>query len=402
MIRRFYQDLIQNHLNKYEQMVFISGPRQVGKTTIAKTFASSKYSYLNWDQVDHRHIILEQLYHYIDTHLLSHVSETKPVLILDEIHKFKNWKNHIKGVYDAYKGKIHIIVTGSAKLDIYASGGDSLMGRYFNYQIFPLSVYELAALPYEKTVCHLPEQPTQANWEQLLQRGGYPEPYEKNDEEFHALWQATRFKQLFREDIRDLVNIHNIASLELLGQILMSQVGALTNYSQLAKKVRVTEGTIRSWYKLLEQSYYCFSIQPWTKNLSRSILKSPKLYLYDWSVLQDQDAKIENFCALHLLKAINYWNQTGQGDYAFHYLRNKDQKEVDFLVSKNNAPWILIEVKTSKNTNLSSSLHAYQKQLQADHAFQVAYDMPYTNIDLFSIGSAPKIVPMQTFLSQLF
>ncbi len=400
MIRRSYQEIIQSHIDKYSQMIFISGSRQVGKTTIAKTFQTNEHSYLNWDNVNHRKLILENIFAYIDNHLLSSLAQTKPCIIFDEIHKFKNWKNFIKGIYDQYKEKLTIIVTGSAKLDVYNKGGDSLMGRYFNYQIFPLSVHELLQLPYQKKILQPQSELNSKAWSTLIQRGGYPEPYTKDEDEFSTLWQSSRLSQLFREEIRDYANIQNIDQLELLGQLIISQTGSQTNYSNLATKIRVSEATIRNWFNLLENTYFCFNIYPWTKNVNRSILKAPKTYLYDWSLCPDKGAMIENLVAIHLLKAITLWNNTGQGEFGLYYLRNKDKREVDFLITQNHQPWIMAEVKSSHKQPLSDNLRFYQKQLNVPHVFQLAFDMEYIDIDLFTID-AIKIVPIKTFLSQL-
>ncbi|MDF1678825.1 MAG: DUF4143 domain-containing protein [Legionellaceae bacterium] len=168
----------------------------------------------------------------------------------------------------------------------------------------------------------------------------------------------------------------------------------------MATKVRVSEATIRNWFTLLENTYFCFNIYPWTQNINRSILKAPKTYLYDWSLCPDKGAMVENFVALHLLKAISFWNNTGQGNFGLYYLRNKDRREVDFLVTKENKPWCLAEVKFSAKQALSDNLKFFQVQLGAPHAFQLAFDMPYIDIDLFTLDSI-QIVPIKTFLSQL-
>ncbi|WP_100550547.1 ATP-binding protein [Caedibacter taeniospiralis] len=401
MIRRFYENIIQNHMNKYEQMIFISGARQVGKTTLAKQFQTSDKSYLNWDNVVHREIILSRLFDYIDNDLLAVLSETKPCLILDEIHKYENWKNFIKGIYDQYKGRIHLIITGSAKLDIYSKGGDSLMGRYFNYQIMPLSVHELLEVPYAKKFVNQPSALAHEKWGRLFRFGGYPEAYSKNDIEFFELWSAMRWNQLFKEEIRDYANVHDIAQLELMGKLIIGQVGSLINYAQVAKKIQKSESTVRSWFQLLESTYYLFSISPWSNNVNRSILKAPKAYLHDWSLVNDVGARIENYCAVHLLKAIYYWKNTGQGHFSLHYLRDKDQREVDFLIAKEDQPWMLIEVKKSLNISTSKNLLYFQRQLNPTYTFQLVFDAEFIKLDLFNIHDS-KIVPMHTFLSQLF
>lgn len=400
MIRRFYQALIANHISKYDQMVFISGARQVGKTTIAREFQTSDKSYLNWDNINHREIILSRLYQYVDNELLAVLTIDKPCLILDEIHKYKDWKNLIKGLYDQYKGKLTIIITGSAKLDVYSKGGDSLMGRYFNYHIMPLSVHELLELPYAKTLINNPCKIHDDQWERLFLRGGYPEPYTQNNQEFFQLWSSSRWRQLFKEEIRDYGNVQDIGQLELLGKLIQGQTGSLTNYSQLGKKIQKPESTIRSWFQLLESTYYLFNVTPWSNNVNRAILKAPKTYLHDWSMIDDLGAKVENFCAVHLLKAVMYWNNSGQGQFSLHYIRDKNHNEVDFVIIKNTSPWILIEVKASKQASLSRSLVKFKNELQVPYAFQLVYDANFIDIDLFKI-TEPKVVPMKTFFSQL-
>lgn len=164
--------------------------------------------------------------------------------------------------------------------------------------------------------------------------------------------------------------------------------------------MRVQDTTIRRWIKVLEELYYCFRIKPWSKNVTRSLLKEPKLYLWDWSKVDDLGARVENLVAAHLHKAVHYWTDTGIGKYELFYVRDKEKREVDFMVAQNDIPWMLIEVKSSSNENLSPSLHHFSKQLNPKYTFQIAYDMPYIDFDIRELKK-PMIVPMSTFLSQL-
>ena len=209
-----------------------------------------------------------------------------------------------------------------------------------------------------------------------------------------------RLEQLFELDIRELTRIHEIAQIKFLASMLQNQVGSLANYAQLAKLAGVSADTIRTWIDTLRSFYFCFKIHPWSANITRSLIKQPKLYLWDWANIDDVGARNENMVAAHLLKAIHLWEDLGLGDYGLYFLRDKDKREVDFLITKNAEPWFLVEVKSSHKQSLSEQLYYFQQQTNAKHAFQVAIDLPYQDIDCFTY-TQPVIVPAITFLSQL-
>lgn len=209
-----------------------------------------------------------------------------------------------------------------------------------------------------------------------------------------------RREQLFHEDLRDLSRVHDIVQLELLAELLQEQVGQLTSYTQLAKKINVSIPTIKNWISLLRSVYYLFGISPWFKNITRSLLKEQKFYLWDWSLIKEEVARAENMVASHLLKAVHLWTDQGLGEYDLHFLRDKDKREVDFLVTKDKKPWFLVEVKVGKNSGVSKSLYHFQAQTGAKHAFQIHFGMDYVEKDCFSYNT-PIIVPASTFLSQL-
>jgi hypothetical protein len=404
-MRRIYIDLIKKHFAENSQMLFLVGARQVGKTTTAKLILDdyTESLYLNWDIVKDRKLILSGQ-DFVENILPSNVLRAqKPIIIFDEIHKYKDWKNYLKGFFDLYKDKFNIIVTGSARLDVYKSGGDSMMGRYFQYRIHPLSVRELALINTNmldnKELCH-PSSLSEDKFNNLYKYGGFPEPYIKAKDNFLKQWYSFRDKQLFSEDIRNLSNIHEIGQLEILAAILKEQIGQLLNRSNLARKIQVDVSTVSRWITVLEKFFFCFRINPWSKNISRSLIKEPKIYLCDWSIIENQGAKFENFIASHLLKAVDLWNDLGMGKYGLYFIRNKDKKEVDFLVSKNDEPWFLVEAKLSNNGRISNSLVHFQKQLKCPHAFQVVLNLDYVDQDCFKYNT-PIIVPASTFLSQL-
>lgn len=404
-MKRCYEYLIEDHIQHHGQMAFLAGPRQVGKTTITRHCHALSHHYrsFNWDILKDREKILAGYEYLIQGLPVDAVILPKPLLILDEIHKYKQWKNFLKGLIDQYKDQLNIIVSGSAKLNIFRRGGDSLMGRYFLYRVHPLSVAELVAPQWTKIPTILfsaPQKIDLEQWNALFEFGGYPEPFLKQEKRFYNQWQQLRQEQLFKEDIRNLEQIQDLSQMEVLAYQLQHQAGQLLNYSHLANKVRVSDPTIRRWIGVMESFYYCFKVSPWSKNIVRSLLKEPKIYLWDWSAVKEEGAKIENFVASHLLKAIHFWTDSGMGQFGLHFLRDKDKKEVDFLLSKEGKPWILLEVKKSATASLSQSLLYFQSQVKAEIVLQLAFDLPYIDVNCFEIKE-PKIVPLMTFLSQL-
>ncbi len=399
-MQRIYLPIIHKHLLDYRQMVFLTGPRQVGKTTLSKqALENNQFIYLNWDNLRHKTLILDGI-ETIFAQSMETVTDKPRAIIFDEIHKYRQWKMLLKGYFDTYGDVIKFLVTGSAKLNIYRKGGDSMMGRYFAYRIHPFSVAECLGDVDISREIQPPRFLEDIQWQNLLKFGGFPEPFLTAEESFYQRWQNLKQEQLFQEDLRELTHIHDISRLQLLAHLLTEQVGGVVTYSQLAKKTQVSEPTVRKWLDVLKEVYFCFTIQPWSKNVARSLIKEPKVYLWDWSMVTDQGARIENFAASHLLKATHWWTDIGLGKYELFYLRDKEKREVDFLIVKNNKPWLMVEVKTSANHRISDHLKYFQKHLNVPHACQIAYDLPYQNLDCFSL-TKPFIVPMRTFLSQL-
>lgn len=400
-MKRLYETALASHFSDHSQMAFVSGPRQVGKTTLALSIQSAENTaYLNWDDIEDRELIV-QGGNAIARHVgLERLRETPILVIFDEIHKYPKWKQFLKGFYDKYKTDCQILVTGSARMDVFKKGGDSLMGRYFNYRLHPLSVGELKDRRILSNEIQKPSKPSEDDYESLYRWGGFPEPYLKKEARFFNRWSRLREQQLLVEDIRDLTGVQQIGQMELLATLLKSQVGQLTSYSQLAKKVRVSVDTVRRWIAILEAMYYCFSIRPWTRNVTRSLLKEPKYYLWDWAQCGDVGSRSENFIASHLLKSVHYWTDQGFGDYELYFLRDKEKREVDFLVSKDGNPWFLVEVKSTMKESLSPNLERFGNQLSVKHIFQVALNGEYVDRDVFKLRK-PTIIPARTFLSQL-
>lgn len=401
-IKRIYTSVIKEHFKNHRQMIFLSGPRQAGKTTVslmAKEF-TNQFSYLNWDNLDHRKIVLEGVESVASFAGLDRLTLEETIIVFDEIHKYSKWKTFLKGFFDTYKEKVKIIVTGSSRLDIYKKGGDSLMGRYFPYRLHQLSIAELQRVELSGKEINELFQSKSNDFEKLLKNGGFPEPFIKNDPRFLNRWKTLRQEQLIREDIRDLSRIQELGQIEILAEILKHQSGQLTNYSSIAKKVNVSSDTIRRWIKTLQSFFYCFTVQPWSKNIPRSLIKEPKIYLWDWINVEEEGSRVENLVASHLLKAVHFWTDCGFGQYDLWFIRDKEKREVDFLVSQDKKPWFLVEVKLSSKGGISKNLAYFQDKIKAKHAFQVVFDMDYIPRDCFK-HLDPIIVPARTFITQL-
>lgn len=395
--KRIYEAVLKEHLRDNRQMVFLTGPRQCGKTTLAKAISDQ---YFTWDDLATRRLVAGSAADLATAAGLDVTKARRPVITLDEIHKFVRWKTFIKGFFDIYEDRMRLIVTGSARLDIYKRGGDSLMGRYFLYHMHPLGVAELVRPNLEVKETHSPRPIKDADWDALWNHGGFPEPFVRRDKRFTVRWRKLRREQLFREDLRDITKIADIAGIRILSELLLARAGNQIVTASLAREIGVAETTVKAWKATLEYFHEGFSVRPWFRNVENSIRKTPKWYQCDWCEVADEGARFENLVACHLVKAIDMWNDLGLGDYALYYIRNKAKLEVDFLVVKDGRPWFLAEAKISE-TKLSSTLSTMQKATGAVHAFQVVRDLPYTDADAFSFHT-PIAVSARSFLSQLF
>ncbi len=397
--KRFYDALLAEHLAKYRQMAFVSGPRQVGKTTTCQNLSDG---YVNWDNVDDRELILSGPGALADRFGLSRLQKTLPTSMFDELHKYTRWKQFLKGFFDTYADQTRIIVTGSSRMDIYRRGGESLMGRYFLYRMHPFSVAETLYqdLPDTERIVRDPKKIKAADFNALWSHGGYPEPFIRRDNRFSRRWHGLRREQLLREDVRDFTRIQQLGQLETLVNLLISRSAGQLIYSNLAKQVRVSVDTIRRWIDALCGLHLGFVIKPWFKNVSRSLRKEPKWFLRDWAAIEDPGERAETFVGCHLLKAVEGWNDMGLGDFRLGYLRDKSQREVDFVVVRQGKPWFLVEVK-HRRQSISKHLEHFQKQTGAPLAFQVVVDADYVDADCFASSRGPLLVPAKTLLSQL-
>ncbi len=397
-IPRQYSKLLRNHLATNRQMAFLTGPRQVGKTTTCRELAPDLH-YFNWDDQDDRRLITTGPRAVLAELDRAELKRESPLVVFDELHKYSRWRTFLKGLFDKEGERLSIVVTGSARLEVYRRGGDSLMGRYFPFHMHPLSVGELLDTSLSDGTVSPPRQLSETEWTRLWTHGGFPEPFTKNDNPFSRRWRKLRVEQLVRGDVRDLTRIQELGQLEVMTVILNERSGGQLSYSSLAREVNISVDTARRWVAALGSLYHGFLVRPWYRNVSKSLRKEPKWYLRDWSGIADSGARAETFVACHLLKAVQAWQDIGVGEFELRYLRDKLKREVDFVVIRDREPWFLVEVKSS-DRKLSPALAHFQQMIDAPHAFQAVVDAPYVDADCFT-RTDPAVVPARTLLSQL-
>jgi predicted AAA+ superfamily ATPase len=393
---RIYTAILKDHFEQNRQIAFVTGPRQVGKTWVCRSLGNA---YFNWDNIDDRRTLLRGPRALAEALGLDQLRAQPPIAVLDELHKYAKWKTLLKGFFDTYGERTHLLVTGSSRMDIYRRGGDSLMGRYMLYRMHPWSVGECLRTKIPAGAIHTPAEVAAEDWDALWEHGGFPEPFLRRELRFTRRWRTLRQEQLSREDLREVASIRDLGSIEMLMQLLAEHSGQQLIYSNLATEIQVTVDTVRRWIDLLARMHYGFLVRPWFTNVAKALRKEPKWFLRDWSGVVDDGAHAETLVACHLLKAVETWTDLGFGSFELRYLRDKQKREVDFLVVRDRKPWFLVEVKLSE-TALSPSLGYFQAQISAPHAFQVVINLPYMAADCFKV-QRPTVVPARTLLSQL-
>jgi len=405
-LTRYLERVIQTTSFVHNKMVFISGPRQCGKTTMAKNLLHKRGlgQYYNWDETTFRRTWTKTP----QALLPKKVSKLnkKPLLILDEIHKAKLWKRTLKGLYDTSDNNYDIIVTGSARLNVYRKGSDSLLGRYHHFRLHPFSLAELSKpminISHDNLLEHLfgkitPfNKPNQDLLDKLLEFGPFPEPLLTKNRKILNLWHKDRIEKIVREDLRDLSRLPELSQIEMLISLLPERAANTLSLRSLSEDLEVSYTTIKHWMNYLYELYYAFNIKPYFKSLPRSLKKESKLYLWDWSEINNEAARFENMIASHLLKYCHYLTDTGEGDFQLHYLRNKQQKEIDFLITKNHQPWLPIEVKLH-DSKLSENWSVFMKYLPCEFAIQIVktpntYKVENTNFGKILIISASQFL----------
>lgn len=347
---RYLKDPIENVLLR--KMVFLGGPRQVGKTTLALSLlgpnATEQHpAYLSWDHPSVPPRIRK-----------AELPAGEPLLIFDEIHKYARWRNLIKGIYDTEKSQRRIIVTGSARLDHYRKGGDSLVGRYRYFRLHPLSLMELS------------KDASPADLDRLLRFGGFPEPFFTQDENELRIWQRDRLSRVTREDLRDLEQVRDISLVELLVDLLPSRVGSPLSIKSLREDLGVDHKTVERWITILESLYVSFRIPPYGSPKIRAVKKEQKLFLWDWSTIEDDGARFENLVASQLLKYCHWHEDVGGERMELRFLRDTDKREVDFVVLKDRRPLFAVECKAGQKA-VAASTHYFAERTPIPKFYQV-------------------------------
>jgi uncharacterized protein len=372
------------------KMIFLSGPRQVGKTFFVKKRlleTNNEELYFNWDDPYVKREYVKNP-HFLKS-LIAGARGNPPLVAFDEIHKHKNWKNILKGLYDIHSDEAQIIVTGSARLDFFRSSGDSLVGRYFPYRLLPMGLVEaledfgmvvddptvfattrgssvLSMLPHSGKSARLKEA-----FNQWLRFGGFPEPFLRANERFSLKWRRDYRSLLIAADIRDLTRIQDMKGLEQLMLMLPEKVASPLSINSLREDLQVNHKTVAGWLEAFKKIYLVFSIMPWSRNIARAITREQKYYFFDWTMIDDEGARFENAIAVSLLRLVNRWNELGLGDFDLRYLRNARKQEVDFMLIDRNKPVALFEAKLN-DTALSPAGVLFSETLKVPYFQLVA------------------------------
>ncbi len=362
-----------------DRMIFIGGPRQVGKTTLAlqclndKNARESHPAYLSWDSLSDRKRILD-----------GHLPSRQPILVFDEIHKYANWRNLIKGYYDKNKSRIPFHVTGAARLDYYRRGGDSLQGRYHYYRLFPFSLSELT------------QNPSASDLEQLMTFGGFPEPLFKASERFHRRWLREYAARVVYEDLRELEYVRDVSKIELLISHLPECVASPLSIRSLSLLLGVAHETIEKWVSILERLYIAFRIPPYGHKKIRAVKKENKLYFWDWTRIDDEGARFENLVACQLLKYCCYIEDTEGFEMSLRFIRDTDKREVDFVVLKEGRPEFAVECMLSDAK--AATKYDYFKQRTHIPKFYLVH---MGDNDYGDETNGQRVLPFTRFCSEL-
>jgi uncharacterized protein len=349
MIARSITPTIKEYLE--DKIILLSGPRQVGKTFLSKQLCKT-FQYYNFDLSDHKKDILDKSW-----------ARNGDLVILDEIHKLKKWKQWIKGIYDTEKGKNKFILTGSSRIDTFKKAGDSLAGRHISLRLNPFSIKEIGQIDHYSVA------------EQMLVTGSFPEPFLSGSAKKAALWRRSHLDVIVRQDLLVMESVKDIASIELLIQLLRHRVGQQIVYKNIADELQVSPITVKKWIQILESFFIIFVVYPYTKNVAEAVKKEPKIYFYDiGQVTADIGFKIENLVALHLLKRNQFLEDTQGHQLRLGYIRDKKKREIDFVITQDQKLTHLIEVKKSDD-QFNSHLNYYSLRLKPENSVQLVFDL---------------------------
>jgi hypothetical protein len=378
-----------------EKMVLLAGPRQCGKTTLAQGLVQARGgAYFAWDVAAHRRALNA-----------GALPEESRLWVFDELHKWRSWRNWLKGVYDLHKKRHEILVTGSGRLDYYSHGGDSLQGRYFLHRLHPFTLGELLGTKLGDDPDGWFDAAPQAGGaqdvlEQLLRLGGFPEPYLSGSERRAARWRLGYGDRLVREELRDLENLRSLDKIELLFQRLPELVGSVLSLNSLREDLEVAFDTVKSWTLALERLYAVFRLSPWGPPRIKAVKKEQKLYFWDWGQVPGEAARLENLVIAHLVR-MAHWMEDALGERTeVRFARDVVGHEIDAVVIRKGRPWLAVEIKTDDRP-LDSGLRYFLERARVQHAFQLslhgAVDRRLADVG----GASVRMLPVATFLARL-
>ncbi|MES9902263.1 MAG: ATP-binding protein [Sedimenticola sp.] len=367
-MKRYLKEAIREDLR--QKMVFVGGPRQVGKTTLALDIAPKRHRYLNWDVLEDREFILR------------HKFPAEKFVIYDEIHKFKQWRNYIKGLFDTSGSEKRVLVTGSARLDYYRHSGDSLQGRYHYYRLHPFTVGELGI-------------ESQSDFEELLRLGGFPEPFLSGSEREARRWMREYRSRVVNEEISTLELTQNLSAMELLLLRLPELVGSPLSINALREDLNLAHKTVSKWLDIFERMYLIYRLPPFGSNKLRAVKKEQKHYHYNWAEVPDDGARFENLVAGHLLKWVDFQQDYEGKDIALSYFRDVDRREIDFIITENGRPVRAVECKL-KQKDISRSLGYFKARFPQTETIQVHLN----GTEQFISKEGVKSMGWKSFLSE--
>ena len=410
-MKRIHSQYLFDPVINAGKMIFLSGPRQIGKTTFVRQKLKQlqqEHFYYNWDDpYTHREYVKNP--HFLKSKIAG--EKQKPLIAFDEIHKHKQWKNILKGFYDLHFNDAQFIITGSARLDYFRQSGDSLVGRYFSYRMLPLGMSEAEGTmqrivddddifsgkkeaEFLSRLHDVPVKTVREVFKQLMFYGGFPEPFLKANKRFSTKWRRDYKSLMVYEELRDLSRIHDMKGVEQLLLMLPERIASPLSINSLREDLNVNHRTVSSWIEGLKKVYLIFSVMPWSRQIAKAIKKENKVYFYDWTLVNNKSARFENMVAVSLLRLVCRWNELGLGDFDLRYVRNHLGQEVDFLIIKDQQPFAFFEAKESDPKPAKAGIY-FKKQLQIPY-FQIVanYDGVEAYPDKTYVISGPRLLSL--------
>lgn len=374
-MKRYLEQILSKELDK--KMVILGGPRQVGKTTLSLELLGAEdenhQGYLNWDDITDKKNLLEGV-----------LPANQPLIVLDEIHKYSEWRNLVKGFYDKNKSKVKFLITGSARLDFYRRGGDSLMGRYNFFRLHPVSLLELN------------KSPTNKDLDGLLEFGGFPEMITLRDKTEWKKWQRVRVSRVIKDDLLSLEQVKEVSQIELLAALLVDKAGGTLSLNSLREDLKCSHEAVSRWVSILENVYYCYRISPYGNSKIKALKKERKLFLWDWSTVPSKGARFENLVASNLLKYCHFNEDVHGDDMELRYIRDKEKREIDFVVLKDGNPIFAVEGKSGEKS-LSKHIPYFAERTDIPVFYQVHMGDKWNQI----VQHRAQIIPMTDFCKEV-